>query len=454
MSVLRGKPYVFVMAFVASVGGFLFGYDLAIMGGANLFLQEQFALSDAGFGFTNASAVLGCAAGPFLGAWLCDRLGRRRTLIGASLLLAVSAVLTALPRDIYTFNVFRIVGGVGVGLCSIASPMYIAEVAPPRSRGALGFMYQLAIVAGMVLSCLVAFWFARWFPTTTGWRWMFGSEVVPILVFVLFLYLIPDTPRWLAASGMMPEAEAVLERIGGPDYARQQIQEIGKSLATETGTWRELFEPGMRQALIIGVLLAVFNNYTGWSGVYNYLAKMFRDETGVGADGALFQYMLAYAFMGLMTLVACFFVDRVGRRRLWIGASALMIVANVLTGYLFHLHMTGMVVLMAIFLLAIPHSFGLGPLPWLMMSELYPTRIRARAVSITTTVLWVAAFFPVQLFPILSGWSEQWLGSVAGVFWIYAAICVLSLLFGWRVLPETKGRSLESIAASWKQIAV
>jgi SP family arabinose:H+ symporter-like MFS transporter len=449
---LKGTSYVFGIAFVASVGGFLFGYDLAIMGGANEYLKKQFELSDAGFGFTTASAALGCSVGPFLGAWLCDRLGRRRTLIGASFLLAIGAVLTALPRDIYTFNAFRIVGGVGVGLCSIASPMYIAEVAPPRNRGGLGFMYQLAIVAGCVSSILVAYCFAGWFSETTSWRWMFGSEMVAILVFVVFLFMVPETPRWLAARGMQPQALAVLERIGGVQYAQQQMREIRASLSEETGTWRELLAPGMLQALTVGILLAIFNNYTGWSGIYSYLPTIFKQAGFVETTSAIFQYMLAYAFMGVMTLAACFAVDRVGRRPLWIGASALMIVANLLTGYLFHVNATGFMVLLAVCLLAIPHSFALGPLPWLMMSELYPTRIRARAVSITTTVLWITAFFPVQLFPILKGLSEQYLGSVAGVFWVYAAICVLSLIFGWTLLPETKGRSLEAIADSWKRV--
>ena len=420
-------------------------------GGHNVYLKEQFGLSDAGFGFTTASAALGCSVGPFLGAWLCDRLGRRRTLIGASFLLAISAVLTALPRDVYTFNVFRIVGGVGVGLCSIASPMYIAEVAPAHIRGALGFMYQLAIVVGMVLSIVVAYCFAGWFPETTSWRWMFGSQMVAILVFIVFLLAVPETPRWLAARGRQDEAFAILERIGGAQHAEQQMQEIRVSLSEETGTWGELLEPGMRRALAVGILLAIFNNYTGWSGVYNYLTTIFKQENSLDTTGAIFQYMLSYAFMGLMTLAACFVVDRTGRRPLWIGASALMIVANVWTGCMFHFGLTGIMVLLAIFFLAIPHSFGLGPLPWLMMSELYPTRIRARAVSITTTVLWITAFFPVLLFPILQGWSVRLLGSVAGVFWIYAGICVLSLIFGVTLLPETKGRSLEAIAESWKR---
>ncbi len=285
--------------------------------------------------------------------------------------------MTALPRDIFTFNVFRIIGGVGVGLCSIASPLYIAEVAPARSRGGLGFMYQLAIVAGCVLSILVAYCFAGWLPATTSWRWMFGSELVAILGFLAFLVLVPETPRWLAAHGMESQALSVLERIGGMEYAQHQMQEIHASLSEETGKWQELLEPGMKRALTVGILLAVFNNYTGWSGIYSYLPTIFQQAGFATTTSAIFQYLLAYTFMGAMTLVACLVVDRVGRRPLWIGASALMIVANLLAGCLFQLNVSGIPVLLAVCLLAIPHSFALGPLPWLMMSELYPTRIRA-----------------------------------------------------------------------------
>jgi sugar porter (SP) family MFS transporter len=447
---LKGTSYVFSIAFVASVGGFLFGYDLAIMGAANQLLQQQFKLSPSGLGFTTASATLGCAAGPFLGAWLCDRLGRRRTLIAAAFLLGTGATLTALPHDITTFNVFRIVGGLGVGLCSIASPLYIAEVAAPRNRGALGFMYQLAIVTGCVLSIVVAYFLADLLPAATSWRWMFGSQLVVVLVFLVFLAMIPETPRWLAARGRHREAYDVVQRIGGADFAGEQMREIVNSLAHETGTWRELFAPGIRRALAVGLLLAIFNNYTGWSGIYNYLPTIFRQAGFAETSEAILQYLLAYAFMGVMTLIACFVVDRAGRRRLWIGASALMVTANLLIGYLLHANFTGIPVLLAVCLLTIPHAFALGPLPWLMMSELYPNRIRARAVSITTTVLWITSFFPVMLFPILQGWSQRQFGSVVGVFAVYAGICVLSFFFGWLLLPETKGRSLESIAESWR----
>jgi SP family arabinose:H+ symporter-like MFS transporter len=450
MQRLNGSAYIFCIAFVASVGGFLFGYDLAVMGVANQYLKTQFQLSDSWYGFTTASATLGCAAGPFLGAWLCDRIGRRNTLLWASFLLALGALLTALPRDIVTFNVFRIVGGVGVGLCSIASPMYIAEISPPGRRGALGFMYQLAIVAGCILSIGVACQFAAKDLDSPCWRWMFGSEMIPVAMFLGFLFFIPETPRWLAARGREKEALAVLTRIDGEKYALQEIGEIRNSLREETGSWSELFQPGLRMALLVGVLLAIFNNYTGWSGIYSYLPAIFK-QAGYENKDANFQYLLAFSFMGAMTLIACFCVDRFGRRPLWLIGALMMIVANCFVGLLFQFHVTGFLILLGICLMAIPHSFALGPLPWLMMSELYPTRNRARAVSITTTLLWITSFFPVRMYPHLEEISKDILGTISGIFFFYAFLSVLALFFGWFLLPETKGRTLEEIAKSWKR---
>jgi SP family arabinose:H+ symporter-like MFS transporter len=447
---LNRSAYTFYIAFAASVGGFLFGYDLAVMGVANQYLKTQFDLSPAWFGFSTASATLGCAAGPFLGAWLCDRIGRKKTLLWASLLLALGALLTALPRDIITFNVFRIIGGVGVGLCSIASPMYIAEISPASRRGALGFMYQLAIVAGCILSIFVACQLAEESLNSPCWRWMFGSEMVPVVLFIGFLLFIPETPRWLAAHGREDEALAVLKRIDGPEFAREEIVEIRKSLSEEMGSFRELFQPGLRMALLVGILLAIFNNYTGWSGIYNYLPSIFKEAGYLETSDANFQYLLAYSFMGAMTLMACPLVDRLGRRPLWLQGSLMMIGANCLMGFLFQYNVTGTPILVGICLMAIPHSFALGPLPWLMMSELYPTRNRARAVAITTTLLWITSFFPVLLFPILEKYSRNLFGTVSGVFYFYAVLSFLALLFGWKLLPETKGKSLEQIADSWK----
>ncbi len=259
--------YVFLISFIATIGGFLFGYDLSLIGAANSFLKDQFHLGEAALGFTTASAALGCVLGPFLGAWLCDRIGRERTMMVAAALLAAGALMTAFAQTIFLFNVFRILGGVGVGLCSIASPMYIAEVAPARMRGRLGVMYQLAIVIGSTVAPLAAYVMVRIFPDTVSWRWMFGSQMVFVVLFACFLFLLPPSPRWLAERGRFAEAARVLSRVHGPEIADVELREIKAALAEEPGGFAELWQPGIRRALRIGLLLAFFNNWTGWSGM-------------------------------------------------------------------------------------------------------------------------------------------------------------------------------------------
>lgn len=447
---LSGKLYVFLVAFVAAVGGFLFGFDLAIMGGANVYLKEQFDMSDMLFGFTTASAGIGCILGPFLGAWFCDQIGRRNTLIVACSLLGVGSIFTAIPNDLVTFNFFRVVGGLGVGLCSIASPMYTNELAPARWRGGLGFMYQLAIVVGSVAAAFVAWLLAKYLDPSISWRWMFGSEVLFVLIFAGLLCLLPESPRWLAEQGQLATAEAIFTRIDGPEFAALEMAQVNKALADEAGSFSELFGPGLRMALLVGLCLAFFNNYTGWSAMGGYLTHVF-EVGGLGRTDAIFQFLLAYGFMGVMTLIACGLVDRLGRRPLWLVSSVIMIGANIYMGLVFHLNITGYPVLIAVCLCAIPHSFALGPLPWLMMSEIFPTRIRARAVAITTTFIWVIGFLACYLFPIIAKVSEELIGTIAGVFWLSAGVCVLAFLFGLTLMPETKGKTLEEIADSWTE---
>jgi MFS family permease len=226
---LRGNVYAFWTAFVASIGGFLFGYDLAIIVGANTLLRAQFHLSPSGYSFATMSAALGCITGPFLASWLCDRIGRKMTMIVGAVLLAVNSVMTAAAPDMITFNVFRIIGGVGVGLCSMASPMYIAEIAPSRIRGKLGLMYQIAIVIGSQIAGLVAYFLAKELPDTVSWRWMFASEMVSISLFMVFLVFIPRSPRWLAEKGRFEETLRVLTRIVGPEQALVALDEIRTS---------------------------------------------------------------------------------------------------------------------------------------------------------------------------------------------------------------------------------
>jgi len=377
-------------------------------------------------------------------------MGRRWTLLAACSLLGIGSIFTAIPNDLITFNIFRVVGGLGVGLCSIASPVYTNEIAPARLRGGLGFMYQLAIVVGSIAAATVAWVLAKWLPGLESWRWMFASELVFVVIFFFLLLMVPESPRWLAERGRLDEARDVFTRIDGPEFARVELEQVEKSLAGESGTFAELATPHMRKALMIGLCLALFNNYTGWSAMSTYLSHLF-EVGGFARSDAILQFVLAYGFMGLMTLVACGLVDRVGRRPLWIVSSLVMVVANTLLGLVFHLNITGPVVLGVVCLCAIPHSFALGPLPWLMMSEIFPTRIRARAVAITTTFIWLVGFVAGALFPILSGLSKELIGSIGGVFWLSAAVCVLAFVFGVTLLPETKGRTLEEIGDSWNK---
>jgi SP family arabinose:H+ symporter-like MFS transporter len=444
------RGYAFCIAFVASLGGFLFGYDLVIISGAQIFLRDQFALTPQQFGFATSSAILGCIAGPAGGALLCDRFGRKFTLIMAAALFALSAVGTALAHDILTFNAFRIIGGVGVGLASLASPMYIAEIAPARSRGRLGLMYQLAITIGAVAATIVSYHLAKFTAPTVSWRFMFASVLVPVIAFSVLLVRVPASPRWLAEKGRFSEALSVLTKIGGEATARKELTEIRATMRDEVGNVRELFQPGMRAALFTGIILALLNNWTGWTGIAFYLPTLFQQAGFSNASDAIAQNVLVMGGNVFLTLLSIWLVDRVGRRPLWILCSAAMCVFLFLAGLVFELHTTGSFVVLVIFLCAAPHAIGLGPLPWLMMSEIYPTRIRARAVSLSTTLLWVAAFTGPFAFPTLEAASEKMVHSIAGVFWLYAGICLFSLAWGWKFLPETRGRTLENIADSWK----
>jgi len=418
------------------------------MGGAISYLRDQFHLDPAAVGFTSASVVLGCMLGPFLGSWFCNHIGRERTLMVAAAMLAAGALMTAFAPNLFLFNVFRIVGGVGVGLCSIASPMYIAEVAPAKVRGRLGVMYQLAIVVGSTAAPLAAYIIVGHFSAEVAWRWMFGSQMIVVVFFALFLLLLPPSPRWLAEKGRFEEAASVLARVHGPQAAEVEMREIKEALKEETGGFSELFGPGIRLALLIGLCLAFFNNWTGWSALAGYIPIILQMSGLEERQTAILQFALAYVAMAVFGLLSMFLIDRAGRRPLWIFASILMALVTFIAGLVFHYQIHGPLVLAVLVLCALPHGLALGPLPWLMMSEIFPTRIRAQAVAVTTTFLWIVIFACAQLFPIISAWSQKQFGSIAGVFWLFTIICIGATVFGFKLLPETRNRTLEDIGRS------
>jgi len=372
-------------------------------------------------------------------------------MIFSSVLLAVSAIFTAIANDMFIFNVFRIVGGVGIGLCSVASPMYIAEIAPARRRGSLGVMYQLAIILGSIIAPLVAYFLAKYLDGSVCWRWMFFSEMASIAIFVLFLFFLPKSPRWLAERGEYDQAFDILERIENTEHARIEMDAIKSSLSVETGKLSEIIQPGLRYALFIGIMLAFFNNWTGWSVMGGYIPMLFEMSGLEERAVSILQFAITYGFMGIMGIVSILIIDRVGRKPMWIVASFGMAIVTGLTGLVFHFQLSGIIVLLVLLLCAMPHGLALGPLPWLMMSEIFPTKIRAKAVAVTTAFLWVMIFTAAYLFPVLTRLSEKTIGSVAGVFWLFTLICIISALFGFKVLPETKGKTLEQISELLKR---
>jgi len=452
LKVEKKKGYfVYLVAFVASFGGFLFGYNLLLMSGANIFLKPYFALNEAQFGFVSASGLFGCVFGPFFGGWLCDKFGRRASLMYAAAFVAISAIGSALPKDIVTFNVFRIIGGIGIGIASVASPMYIAEIAPANIRGKLGLCFQLAIILGCFSAIMVAFLIAKITNDAPDcWRWMFASQLVVVVLFFIFVVIVPRSPRWLVEKGKNKEALNVLTKINGSEEAECEMQSISESMTQETGSLVELLKPGIRIALVIGVLLAVFSQWTGYGAISNYMAHLFQIAGIEKASDAIFQAVITNGVAIVFTLTAMWLVDRVGRKLLWNIASAALAISMVCIGIIFHLNIKGVIVLIAMLMCAWPHMIGVGALPWVIMSEIYPNRLRTKALAITTTVVWLTCSAGIWLFPVLVKLSKSICdGSIIGVFGLYAFVCVLSLIFGLFMLPETKGRTLEEIGASW-----
>ena len=445
-----GRAYVYLISFVAALGGFLFGMDLNIIGSAMVFLKVQFELEPSRVGFTAGSALVGCIFGPLLAMMLGDRLGRKRCLYLSSLLFAISALGTALPATISQFNLFRIVGGLGVGFASVVAPMFIAEISPADKRGRLVLMYQLAITLGAMLGVITAWILAATLPESTSWRWMFGAELVPCAIFVALLPWVPRSPRWLAETGRHDEALGVLTRVNGPHRAAQELVEIKASVAEESGTIDELFRPPFRRALVVGVILAFLANWTGWSCVAYYQQIILQQAGFTEPAEAIGASVVAMVANVLLTLISIALVDRWGRRPMWIWGSAAMIVSTLLMGIIIQANLHPLWAVVGVLLVLIPHAIALGPLPWLMISELFPTRIRVRAVGIATVCVWVAGYTGAQFFPIFGSYLED-LGWPGAVYWIFTGICVFSLHFGRKLLPETKGRSLEEIAASWSE---
>lgn len=433
------KGYVILISVVAALGGLLFGFDTAVISGTINFIQPYFGLSEAGLGWTVSSLLFGCIAGVFLAGKAGDHYGRKKVLMVAALLFFISAVGSASAHSLSFFLISRILGGIAVGVASILSPMYIAELAPAKYRGTLVSLNQLAIVIGI----LVAF-FSNYLLINTGennWRWMLLVMAAPAVLLFFSLFLVPESPRWLVARGRNNDALQVLVKTSGKEFASAELNEIEETLKNqEESTFRDLLAPKIKPLLFIGIILAVFQQITGINTIMYYAPKIFAN-VGQSNDSALFQTILIGGTNLLFTLVAMVLIDRLGRKLLIIiGSTGMMLMLAGLSTLYFTNQTSGVLVLVFILGYIAFFAASLGPALWVVAAELFPNRLRSKGMSIAIVSLWIACTVVTIVFPIM---LEKLSGGIT--FLIFALICLANLLYVLKYVPETKGKSLEEL---------
>ncbi len=446
--------FVMGVCLVAALGGLLFGYDTGVINGSLKFVQLKFDLSPAMKGFAASSALLACIFGAAFAGALSDRLGRKKVLMLSAILFLISAVGTALPQNLTQFIIFRFIGGLGVGAASMTSPMYIAEISPARIRGRMVSVNQFAIVFGMLLVYFVNYYIAglgdQAWNTETGWRWMFGSEAIPAVLMLVLLFFVPESPRWLAKQNQKSEALRVLSQVDGEEYAKQEIQAIEETLSLESSSLSQLFNPGMRIVLAIGVVLAVLQQITGINVFLYFGSEIFEKLGGETIDAALLQQVVVGAVNLLFTVIAIRTVDKIGRKPLMLIGSTGMGVALFAMGMAGYWQATGAWLLIFVLVYIASFALSVGPVTWVILSEIFPTRIRGRAMGIATLCLWMANTVVSQTFPIMDENAfliEKFHHGFP--FFIYGVMCVVLVVFVARVVPETKGQTLEEIERMW-----
>jgi SP family arabinose:H+ symporter-like MFS transporter len=438
--------YVYLVSAVAAISGLLFGFDIAVINGAIIFLRQQFHLSEVQTEAAASALLIGCVFGAAIAGWLSDRFGRRRILILSALLFAASSLGAALPRTLAEFAAARFAGGLAIGVASVLAPLYIAEVSPPEIRGRLVSMNQMAIVSGILLAYLVN-WLLS-FLGPTSWRWMFASAAVPSVAFFAALFFVPESPRWLTETGQIGAALEVLVRVGGRRRALLQLQEIREAIAEESGTLRELLQPGFRKALAIAVALAILQQVTGINTVLFYGSIIFKERVGShSASAAIGPNVIIGLVNFLATIVALWLIDRMGRRPLLMLSAGVMALCQLALGAAFLLHPPPTLLVLAAMLCCVAaFAVGQGPGVWVVIAEIFPTRIRGRAMSIATVSLWVACVALTMTFLSLAKAI-----TITGAFWLYATMCLVMYLIVWLVTPETKGKTLEEIERLWRR---
>ena len=439
------KHFVYLATAISALGGLLFGYDVGVISGAILFIKKAFSLS-AGMEEIVVSAVLvGSLVGAIIGGSLADRLGRRKLLIVTAIVFGLGAIGASLSPGTAWLITARVVAGVAIGIASFVAPLYISEIAPVAIRGKLVSINQVALTSGIVISYLVDYAFAG----SGAWRWMFAMAVVPAAAFCIGLMFIPDSPRWLAARGHADQAKAVLNRMRAPDKVAGELDEIQQSVKQQKGSWSELFSPLLRMAMIVGVGLAIAQQITGINTVIYYAPIILKFAGLSSASSAILASVGVGVVNVALTIVAMQLIDRVGRRPLLLISLAGMTVSLGVLGLAFALPQMasslGWIAVASLMVYVGSFAVGLGPVFWLILSEIYPLAIRGRAMSVGTIANWGTNLLVAVSFLTLT----QMMGKAA-TFWLFGVVSIGAWLFAYFLVPETRGKTLEQIEAHWR----
>lgn len=440
--------FVTLVSIVAALGGLLFGFDTAVVSGAIGFMKQHFDLNDFQVGWAVSSLIIGCIVGALSSGVLSEKFGRKRVLITAAILFIIGSVFSAVPNTFNEFIIARMIGGIGIGITSTLCPLYNAEIAPAKYRGRLVALNQLATVTGISLVYFVNLWIAGFgneaWGISTAWRWMFAFGIIPGLLFLVLLFFVPESPRWLIKQGRAAESLPILVKIHGETLAKQEVLDIKESFKIENGSIRQLFSPALRLALIVGVGLAVLQQVTGINAVLYYAPEIFK-QTGAGTNAALIQTIFVGIINLLFTILAIWLIDKVGRKMLLLIGSSAMLICLIVIGAAFQTgHTSGPLVLVFILVYVAAFALSLGPVVWVVISEIFPNRIRGKATAIASMALWTADYIVSQAFPPMLNSAGP-----ALTFWIFGLMALITVVFTWRKVPETKGKSLEEIESLW-----
>jgi MFS transporter, SP family, galactose:H+ symporter len=443
----QGESAVFVtlISTISALAGLLFGYDTGVISGAILFIQHDFALSTIQVEIVVSAVLLGAGLGAGFGGRLADRFGRRNVLVGVGLLFILGAIWTALAHGMIWLATGRVVVGVAIGIASFTAPLYISEVSPPDARGRLVSLNQLMITIGIVVSYLADYGLAG----IGGWRWMFALAAFPALILVVGLIFVPESPRWLLSDGRFDGARNVLQRVRAGRDVETELKEIEQSLERQKKSWREVFSPAVRPALVVGIGLAIFQQFTGINTVIYYAPMIFRFAGFQSNAGAILATAGVGAVNVIFTVVALWLLDRVGRRPVLLWGLVGMILSLGVLGVAFLVPQSGgalaWIAVISLMIYVACFAVGLGPVFWLMIAEIYPLKVRGRAMSVAAMANWGSNLLVALTFLTLI----EVLGRPT-TFWVYAGVGILGIAFTYWLVPETKGRTLEEIEAYWR----